>query len=66
MIDSAVEEGFKDLEVELVKKPGKGLGLSLVGRRDGAGVFVSDIVSRSFVNRHSRTSIRFEISRGLA
>ena len=40
-----MDESFKDLQVELVKKPGKGLGLSLVGRRDGSGVFVSDIVS---------------------
>ena len=33
------------LEVELTKKAGKGLGLSVVGRRDGTGVFISDMVS---------------------
>ena len=36
---------YQDLEVELNKKPGKGLGLSVVGRRDGNGVFISDMVS---------------------
>ncbi|ELU09933.1 hypothetical protein CAPTEDRAFT_157099 [Capitella teleta] len=30
--------------VELMKKPNKGLGLSIVGRRKDAGVFISDIV----------------------
>lgn len=35
-------------DVELVKKPGKGLGLSIVGRKSGSGIFISDIVSRSF------------------
>ena len=35
---------YQDLEVELTKKPGKGLGLSVVGRRDGNGVFISDMV----------------------
>ena len=31
--------------VDLMKKPGKGLGLSIVGRRNDTGVFISDIVS---------------------
>nr|CAD7456354.1 unnamed protein product [Timema tahoe] len=31
-------------EVELVKKPGKGLGLSIVGKKNGPGVFISDVV----------------------
>ena len=35
---------FQDVEVELIKKAGKGLGLSVVGRRDGDGVFISDMV----------------------
>ena len=38
---------YQDLEVELTKKPGKGLGLSVVGRRDGNGVFISDMVFAS-------------------
>lgn len=32
-------------DVELTKKPGKGLGLSIVGRKFGPGIFISDIVS---------------------
>ena len=36
---------FEDFIVELEKKPGRGLGISVVGRRDGPGVFVSDMVS---------------------
>lgn len=32
-------------DVELTKKPGKGLGLSIVGRKSGLGIFISDIVS---------------------
>ena len=36
---------YEDIEVELVKKAGKGLGLSVVGRRDGNGVFISDMVA---------------------
>lgn len=32
------------IEVELLKKPGRGLGLSIVGRRNGPGVYISDVV----------------------
>lgn len=32
-------------DVELTKKPGKGLGLSIVARKSGPGLFISDIVS---------------------
>lgn len=31
-------------EVELQKKPGKGLGISIVGRKDEPGVYISEIV----------------------
>ncbi|XP_025199580.1 multiple PDZ domain protein-like isoform X3 [Melanaphis sacchari] len=31
-------------DVELTKKPSKGLGLSIVGRKSGSGIFISDIV----------------------
>ncbi|KAK6042359.1 PDZ/DHR/GLGF domain protein, partial [Cooperia oncophora] len=31
-------------EVELVKKPGRGLGLSIVGRKNEPGVYVSEVV----------------------
>ena len=34
------------IEVELLKKPGRGLGLSIVGRRNGPGVYISDVVSQ--------------------
>ncbi|CAH1392546.1 unnamed protein product [Nezara viridula] len=46
------KEGIANLdiiEVELTKKSGKGLGLSIVGRKVGAGIFVSDFVSRRLV-----------------
>ncbi len=39
------QQEFEDINVELSKIPGKGLGLSVVGRRDGCGVFISDMVS---------------------
>jgi len=35
----------KEWTIELLKKNGKGIGLALVGKKDGGGVFVSDIVS---------------------
>jgi hypothetical protein len=38
------EDLYQDIAVEFMKKPGKGLGLSVVGRRDGNGVFISDMV----------------------
>ena len=39
------EQLYDIFNVELMKKPGKGLGLSIVGRRNDTGVFISDIVS---------------------
>ncbi|XP_042637235.1 multiple PDZ domain protein [Orycteropus afer afer] len=38
------EDVYDTLTIELQKKPGKGLGLSIVGKRNDTGVFVSDIV----------------------
>ncbi|KAJ8277508.1 hypothetical protein GJAV_G00075930 [Gymnothorax javanicus] len=38
------EENLDVFQVELQKKPGRGLGLSIVGKRNGAGVFISDVV----------------------
>ncbi|XP_029474849.1 inaD-like protein isoform X2 [Rhinatrema bivittatum] len=38
------EENLETFLVELQKKTGRGLGLSIVGKRNGTGVFVSDIV----------------------
>ncbi|KAG8231568.1 hypothetical protein J437_LFUL011746 [Ladona fulva] len=48
--DEAAASGGKEedlldiMEVELAKKAGKGLGLSIVGRKNGVGVFISDVV----------------------
>ncbi|XP_046567943.1 multiple PDZ domain protein-like isoform X6 [Haliotis rubra] len=39
------EEDIYDIfSVELMKKPGKGLGLSIVGKKTDVGVYISDIV----------------------
>nr|XP_033771937.1 inaD-like protein isoform X2 [Geotrypetes seraphini]XP_033771938.1 inaD-like protein isoform X2 [Geotrypetes seraphini]XP_033771939.1 inaD-like protein isoform X2 [Geotrypetes seraphini]XP_033771940.1 inaD-like protein isoform X2 [Geotrypetes seraphini]XP_033771941.1 inaD-like protein isoform X2 [Geotrypetes seraphini]XP_033771942.1 inaD-like protein isoform X2 [Geotrypetes seraphini] len=38
------EENLEIFIVELQKKTGRGLGLSIVGKRNGSGVFISDIV----------------------
>nr|XP_040570229.1 multiple PDZ domain protein-like isoform X2 [Lepeophtheirus salmonis] len=39
------EDLFEEVEVELNKKPGKGFGLSIVGKKSGRGVFISDLVT---------------------
>ena len=36
---------YDQIEVVLTKKPGRGLGLSIVGRNNDSGIFISDIVS---------------------
>ncbi|KAM9130485.1 inaD-like protein [Pangshura tecta] len=38
------EENLEIFYVDLQKRTGRGLGLSIVGKRNGSGVFVSDIV----------------------
>nr|KAF6507055.1 hypothetical protein HJG63_014941 [Rousettus aegyptiacus] len=38
------EENLDVFPVDLQKKTGRGLGLSIVGKRNGSGVFISDIV----------------------
>ncbi|KAM4052814.1 multiple PDZ domain protein isoform 2-T2 [Anomaloglossus baeobatrachus] len=49
------EEDMYDLIiVELQKKPGKGLGLSIVGKRNDTGVFVSDIVKGGITETDGR------------
>nr|XP_046917339.1 multiple PDZ domain protein-like [Dermatophagoides farinae] len=37
-------ENLQIFDVKLTKKPGKGLGLSIVVRRDGNGIYIKDIV----------------------
>uniref|UniRef100_UPI00398EF694 multiple PDZ domain protein isoform X10 n=1 Tax=Pristiophorus japonicus TaxID=55135 RepID=UPI00398EF694 len=48
------EDMYDLLTVELQKKPGKGLGLSIVGKRNDTGVFVSDIVKGGIVDLDGR------------
>ncbi|KAM3857849.1 multiple PDZ domain protein [Diretmus argenteus] len=48
------EDLWDTFTVELHKKPGLGLGLSIVGRRNDTGVFVSDIVKGGVVDTHGR------------
>ena len=43
------EEIYDTFSVELLKRPNKGLGISIVGRRNDVGVFISDIVSNDVV-----------------
>ncbi|XP_039194986.1 inaD-like protein isoform X2 [Crotalus tigris] len=38
------EENLEIFHVDLQRKMGRGLGLSIVGKRNGSGVFISDIV----------------------
>ncbi|XP_037682987.1 inaD-like protein isoform X2 [Choloepus didactylus] len=38
------EENLEIFPVDLQKKAGRGLGLSIVGKRNGSGVFISDVV----------------------
>ncbi|XP_069561184.1 multiple PDZ domain protein isoform X2 [Brachyistius frenatus] len=48
------EDLWDSFTVELHKKPGQGLGLSIVGRRTDTGVFVSDIVKGGLVDTDDR------------
>ncbi|XP_042733369.1 multiple PDZ domain protein isoform X8 [Lagopus leucura] len=48
------EDMYDVLTIELQKKPGKGLGLSIVGKRNDTGVFVSDIVKGGIADTDGR------------
>ncbi|XP_032490889.1 multiple PDZ domain protein isoform X2 [Phocoena sinus] len=48
------EDVYDTLTIELQKKPGKGLGLSIVGKRNDTGVFVSDIVKGGIADADGR------------
>uniref|UniRef100_H2YMH0 PDZ domain-containing protein n=1 Tax=Ciona savignyi TaxID=51511 RepID=H2YMH0_CIOSA len=51
-INNESESDVYDIyDVQLVKKSGRGLGLSIVGRKNAAGVFVSDLVSGGAASR---------------
>ena len=41
------EDIYDVFAVELMKKPGRGLGISIVGRRNDTGIFISDVVSHT-------------------
>lgn len=42
------EDAFETLDVDLQKKSGRGLGLTIVGRKNGPGVFISEVVSMAY------------------
>lgn len=48
------EDMYDVLSIELQKKPGKGLGLSIVGKRNDTGVFISDIVKGGIADLDGR------------
>lgn len=59
---SGKEEELMDMmEVELTKKPGKGLGLSIVGRKNGTGIFISDVVSILWLSRATKINYVFKL-----
>ena len=51
------DEMYDVFTVDMLKKPNKGLGLSIVGRRKDTGVFISDIVSSPTYWAHAATGI---------
>ncbi|GIY00910.1 multiple PDZ domain protein [Caerostris darwini] len=48
------EDALESLDVELYKKPGRGLGLSIVGRKNGPGVFISEVVKGGIAEADGR------------
>lgn len=36
------------IETDIVKKPGKGIGLSCIARKDGKGIYLFEVVSILF------------------
>ncbi|KAL5021229.1 hypothetical protein ScPMuIL_000384 [Solemya velum] len=49
------EEDIYDIfMVELLKKPGKGLGLTIVGKRNDVGVYISDIMKTGVADQDGR------------
>ena len=47
------EDIYDVFAVDLMKKPGRGLGISIVGRRNDTGIFISDIVSVADLALHN-------------
>ncbi|RWS31496.1 multiple PDZ domain protein-like protein, partial [Leptotrombidium deliense] len=51
----ATDSDLYDLmDIEISKKPGKGLGLSIVGRKNGPGVYVSEVVKGGIAEADGR------------
>ncbi|CAF0974575.1 unnamed protein product [Adineta steineri] len=48
------EDKFDIITVDLIKKSGKGLGFSIIGRRHGFGVFISHIIENSSAEKDGR------------
>ena len=48
---------YEIIDVDLTKKSGKGLGLSIVGKKNGPGIFISDVVSAGYTC--NTNSVRF-------
>jgi C-terminal processing protease CtpA/Prc len=51
------EDKFDVFQVDLYKKFGKGLGVSIIGRRDGFGVFISHIIEGGCAAKDGRLMI---------
>jgi hypothetical protein len=57
-----LEEDINDIiEIDLFKKSGKGLGLSIVGRKNGSGVFISEVVKGGIAESDSRLMVGDQI-----
>ena len=48
------EEESDIIDVELFKKSGRGLGLSIVGKKSGSGVFISEVVKGGIAESEAR------------
>ncbi|TRY75653.1 hypothetical protein TCAL_00503 [Tigriopus californicus] len=48
------DEVYEILDVELIKKKDRGLGLSIVGKKSGPGVFISDVVKGGAAESNGR------------
>ena len=51
------DEIYETLEVELNKKKDRGLGLSIVGKKSGPGVFITELVQGDQVT-HNTVSLQ--------
>ena len=51
---AGTEDLYDLLDVVMFKKPDKGLGLSIVGRKSGPGVFISEVVEGGVASADGR------------